>query len=465
MKIKKEKLNRIIRQYLVISEATIKGAGGYEYEKRGNDIFIVKSPKKDKINYRVKPGTKAHANIAKRHYPELVTSSSSQKQRKPARLPSQSSFKFSITGILRGAQALQTLAVKGRYKRNDIINQEDLTKVGPIVEKYPEGPIVAAIQTGIGLTGSDVDGVYGPSTQKHVGNFKIMNGLATDEKTASYVDQKTAKLMLRKDVGFALPKFIEAYSDEQTLASVKKPDDSDITYWDMYDYEIKGATGAPSSDKDLAVAQCTQDGCSQWVSDTFGKQIYFGNAWHAHFKFANISSGHKNLSEAQIARITELFNTINQDPVEKAYEDEAKAIVQEMIPNQDDFINLSLGDVVGLYYHGSTNFTKAFYEGATGRHLMGSGKIAHPTYFVDSDSVWWTKNDKSKDVEFFPGKTLGGGSGFGMNTHIGVVGAIHNGIPIIYHNVHKTVRATGLYAMTETGTAILWAGKNPKSIS
>lgn len=463
MKIKKQRLDKLIKRYL-LKEAVIKGAGGYEYEKRGNNIYIVRSPSRGKINYRVKPGTKAHTNIAKRHYPELLTSTAPQQQQqsKPSRSSSRASFKYRTSGILKGVLALQMLADEGRYKRNDIINQEDITRVGPIDEKNPKGPIVAAIQVGIGLTGSSVDGIYGPNTQKQVQNFKVMNGLATNIEDASYVGQETAKLMLKKGVGFALASFIEDHSDEIDLASAKKPDDSGITYWSMYDYEIKGGTKTPSSEKDLVIARCTQDGCSQWVSDTFGKQIYFGNAWHAHFNFANIYSGHKNLSKVQIAEVTKLFNTINQNPVEKAYESEAKAIVQGMIPDQSIFSNLALGDVVGLYYDESSNFTKAFYEGATGKYLMGDEGKAHPTYFVDGVGNWWAPDAKGQTVEFFPGKTLSSGNGFGMNTHIGVVGAMHNGIPIIYHNVHKSVHATGLNAMSSNDTAILWAGKNPR---
>ena len=50
-----------------------------------------------------------------------------------------------------------------------------------------------------------------------------------------------------------------------------------------------------------------------------------------------------------------------------------------------------------------------------------------------------------------------------MNTHIGFVGAMVDGVPIIYHNVHHTVLATGLQAMNKNNLAIVWAGRLAKT--
>jgi len=40
-----------------------------------------------------------------------------------------------------------------------------------------------------------------------------------------------------------------------------------------------------------------------------------------------------------------------------------------------------------------------------------------------------------------PGKTISRGDAWGMNTHVGIVGAIKNGTPIIFHNIHGDVFA------------------------
>ena len=57
---------------------------------------------------------------------------------------------------------------------------------------------------------------------------------------------------------------------------------------------------------------------------------------------------------------------------------------------------------------------------------MKAFTTAGKNYFVDGDP--------NK-----PGKTLKTGRGWSFNTHVGVVGAIKDGQPIIFHNVHGNV--------------------------
>ena len=45
----------------------------------------------------------------------------------------------------------------------------------------------------------------------------------------------------------------------------------------------------------------------------------------------------------------------------------------------------------------------------------------------------------------------------GINTHLGFVGAIVDGEPIIFHNIDKQVWATPLSKMDKNKTAIVWA--------
>jgi len=218
----------------------------------------------------------------------------------------------------------------------------------------------------------------------------------------------------------------------------------------------------PKKDKDMPVGLCKADGCAQFVRETLGPHVkdYVGNAWHAHARFAK-ASAFNSLTTPQQAAAARLFSIINANPKEKAFEEKVKSFVSKLIPDQSQFKNLSLGDVVGLYYNTSDNFTKAFFEGATGYPEMGKGstKVSNGPFFLTDEGKEWNPNLLGQKIDFKPGKTLEGGKGFGMNTHIGFVGAMVDGVPIIYHNVHRSVFATGLQAMNKNGLAIVWAGR------
>ena len=233
-----------------------------------------------------------------------------------------------------------------------------------------------------------------------------------------------------------------------------------IEYFPGYDAKIIGNFQEPKSDYDMTVGACSEDGCAQFVSDTLGPEEYVGNAWHAHARYKNKFTAFENLSEDDLAAMGKLFTSINKNPKEGSKETEVRNIVFKLLPSQNSFSNLSLGDVVGLTYGKTTNWTKAFFEGATGRKDMGTGRKDAPgPYFVRKETGDpWKPEDIGKNIEFIPGKTLNGGGGFGMNTHIGIIGAKHDGVPIVYHNIHRVVKATGLNAMKKNGTMIVFAG-------
>ena len=101
----------------------------------------------------------------------------------------------------------------------------------------------------------------------------------------------------------------------------------------------------------------------------------------------------------------------------------------------------------------------AFFEAMTGFNEMGGGtKAGDGPFMIKADgSGQWTGEDLGKDIKFKPGKTLSKGMVPGLNTHLGFVGAINNGEPIIFHNIHQQVHATPLSEMNKNGTAIVWA--------
>ena len=214
---------------------------------------------------------------------------------------------------------------------------------------------------------------------------------------------------------------------------------------------------------------CSEEGCAEWVSNQLsdlGVQRQ-GNAWHSH----NINQ--KSLEKSPFLKLSPniqnqmavLFSTINANPKEKSQESNAKRLVNTLIPQQQSFKNLlSVNDIVGLYYDDSTNFTKAFFEGATGMSDMGNGsKITDGPYFRRADNGKpWSSKDLGQKIKFVPGNSLKNGSGFGLNTHLGYVGAKVDGEPIIFHNVHGQVYATPLSKMGDT--KVLWVKSGPGEV-
>lgn len=81
-------------------------------------------------------------------------------------------------------------------------------------------------------------------------------------------------------------------------------------------------------------------------------------------------------------------------------------IITNAMPNKSSFNyrKLELGDIVGMYYHPSTNKGQAFCQRVKGQGLKDDGSVK------------------------VPGK-------FTFNTHVGFVVAIKDGMPIILHNI------------------------------
>ena len=100
------------------------------------------------------------------------------------------------------------------------------------------------------------------------------------------------------------------------------------------------------------------------------------------------------------------------DDADKKFKSELPKIVTNSIP-QSSKINtssLELGDIVGLYHKNSDNKSMAFCQRALKRNLDDNGNM-------------------EKDP-------------FTFNSHVGFVGAIKNGMPIIIHNIHGHHTAT-----------------------
>ena len=161
---------------------------------------------------------------------------------------------------------------------------------------------------------------------------------------------------------------------------------------------------------------------SQYDSELFG-----GNAWDV---FNNIKSGGSvkyNAFTSGEINWNNIWSQLVKNKVSKsvcekhAASDDADkqigsavpSIVTNNIPSSPkvNISSLKLGDIVGLYHKDSGNKGMAFCQRALKRGLDNSGNV------------------KDKDP-------------FTFNSHVGFVGAIKNGVPVIIHNVHGTHIAT-----------------------
>jgi hypothetical protein len=318
-------------------------------------------------------------------------------------------------------------------------------KISSPTGNYQEQTKQAVInfQKSKGFTEKDIDGIVGPITsaalfsKSLVPGKSFVPGLSADADTTS--------------VAKAMPYAVNVVYASDALI------DLDIKFDPRRQHNV---------------AKCTEEGCAEWVSNSLSELGINrqGNAWHAvklnqsAIKF----NAFKNFSQPILLEMASLFSKINKlAPKDGTAEDDTRKLVEKIIPDQAPLKPLlQVNDIVGLYYSKSHNFTKAFYEGATGHGFDGAGKfikMAEGPYFIKTDGSAWTTADIGKDLQFKPGNTLNSGGGFGFNTHLGYVGAIVDGEPIIFHNVNQTVWSTPF--SIDSNIKVMWIKSGEKSSS
>jgi hypothetical protein len=159
--------------------------------------------------------------------------------------------------------------------------------------------------------------------------------------------------------------------------------------------------------------------CAEFVNKFSDKFGFVGNAWDAYINGAlgtTIYSKFKGLDKNQIKTAINLWFKLYKKGGGKENGSnmlDVKKFVGSLIPKGTS-TNLELDDIVGIYNPNSSHHEEAFYQG---------GK------------PWFTE----KNGKMAAGDTIKRGDAWGMNTHIGIVGAIKNGVPLIFHNVKGTV--------------------------
>ena len=197
------------------------------------------------------------------------------------------------------------------------------------------------------------------------------------------------------------------------------------------------------------VGLCSTYWCSDYVAEVFmtpTQRADAGDAWLQHSLEASKSgrlkfSGFMNLDSNEINLVTKAYRLANKAGTSA----QISQIVGNLVPSQEEIKSqLSLGDIVGLYNKSSTFFSTAV-------HAAGAGRFYNPKTNEQSD-------DKMQPMVMWePNPLLNAGTGFGMNTHLGFVGAMLDNTPIIFHNIHNEVFATPV--TTSSDYPVLWAKK------
>ena len=169
----------------------------------------------------------------------------------------------------------------------------------------------------------------------------------------------------------------------------------------------------------------TDKECAQFINDISTDINFVGNAWEAYSMDTKIGptiySSFNGIDANNIKNIIKYWQEIDKRQGNQKWikngplSNKISQIVDSLVPKTYNGPKLKPGDIVGIYYTGSKNHERAFYEGAK----AGKG---------------WFVNGK-------PGNTIKKGGGWGMNTHIGRVGVVKDGVPLIFHNVDGTTKS------------------------
>jgi peptidoglycan hydrolase-like protein with peptidoglycan-binding domain len=300
----------------------------------------------------------------------------------------------------------------------------------------------------LGITGPQkdgVDGVMGRRTRGAIKKFQIKNNLkptgVLDQVTQNALPTRT-KLTSRFGPKLTGYKNITAKDNTNLKKQVIPIDKSKVKPTVKSDTLISKTTnpdfaklispGKLNTSNSTPIFPAGQDYCAQFINDFSDKFGYIGDAWIAHNNdnLGNrVFSSFTNLNPSQSKEVVNLWTKINNNGGgEKGgpLTNTVKQFVSQLVPSTPP-TKLNLDDIVGIYYPKSGYHEKAFYD---------AGK----PYFVE--------DSKGKMV---PGNTIKTGKGWGMNTHLGIVGAIKNGVPIIFHNIHGQVYADPVGSLKDGG--------------
>jgi hypothetical protein len=267
-----------------------------------------------------------------------------------------------------------------------------------------------------------VDGLYGPNTKKALESFQE----DMDIPVTGILDDKTKAAL-------------GIQGESQKTEQPKKEESSQ----NCTAIEQSICTKI-SSTSEKGIGSGSGEGCSEYVRKMTGHRL--GNAWQAFVSAKSKGSVIYNMFTDGSINWKSVFGNPNfaNSSICGCFVEEGEgkdssckdgknlsSKISSLYPSNSsiNISSLKVGDIVGMYYRDSGNKGKAFCE----RAVQNRG--------LD-------KNGKFSDM-----------SPFTFNTHVGYVGAIKNGVPIVFHSVHGTRLATpATKLLSKNGEAMItWA--------
>jgi LysM repeat protein len=287
---------------------------------------------------------------------------------------------------------------------------------------------------------------------------KILTGQTINlPKGETYVVKKGETLsQIAKKFGTTLPALISLNSNSPKPKSGKILISSKVSA--NFKPKIDSSKIDSAASNKLMQVQTTK--CADFVNKFTDSVSYVGDAWMAKanenigpFVYNIFDKLTKPEQDEAIKMWQEIHNrTSSLNLTGNKWKDSGpmsakiKSFIQKLISK--DPLNpslLKLDDIVGIYFPPSSHHEEAFYEGGKNWFVDGKGKMG------------------AGDI---PGKTIRTGEAWGMNTHLGIVGAIKNGKPIIFHNIPASKTVGQVWAdpidKIHGGGKIVWA-RRPKS--
>lgn len=203
---------------------------------------------------------------------------------------------------------------------------------------------------------------------------------------------------------------------------------------------------SPTQDTELNTKAYSETRCAAYMHkclSQYDSQLGHGNAWTFFWNNRGLGPNKYNMYSDGTINWNQIYKDlknykINREKCENLdYENSDKKagnvlpsiIVKNMPPKSGvNLKSLELGDMVGIYLPSSFNKSLAFCERVLNRKIDSNGNV------LDKDP-------------------------FTFNTHVGFVGAIKNGVPIIIHNIHgihHATPATKLLSSTGKDGMITW---------
>lgn len=324
------------------------------------------------------------------------------------------SEKQTTENVIRITESDLKKTIKKVFLREDV---ESLPKTKNIPLGKVQAVQQALVDAGYSVGPPGVDGIFGKYTRNAVLKYQKDNGI---KQTGNVGPITAGRLGVQQ-----LTSGKTSQSQTRTATTQKKKENkkTNVVLSQTINPKFKSIldTSKLSTSKSIPIFNAGQPDCAQFVNDFDDSRTKILNAWIAHDVPAvgnTVWSSFTNLNSDQIDKVTDLWKDINRGNKKGG---EAKKSVMNLVNSivpKTSGVSLKLNDVVGIFYPDSLHHEEAFYN--------------------DWSKKFFKKNRLGMTVN---GDKIKNGTGWGMNTHVGIVGAIDNGVPIIFHNIGGQVWA------------------------